>query len=186
MKHIVVPLIVLLLFAPSFAANGLARNVVIDRHEVVTRNNPHVNTLDTLSAFTVGNGHFAMTIDATGLQTFLERYSKGIPLGTFSDWAWHSFANIGNYKPADALVTKDFGKGHKELYSAQFKKPGRQRDASEWLRKNPHRLHLGCLGFDFPNANAVTHVQQTLDMWTGECAQSFHLQWSALRRDHRL
>lgn len=173
MKHIVVPLIVLLLFAPSFAANGLARNVVIDRHEVVTRNNPHVNTLDTLSAFTVGNGHFAMTIDATGLQTFPERYSKGIPLGTFSDWAWHSFANIGNYKPADALVTKDFGKGHKELYSAQFKKPGRQRDASEWLRKNPHRLHLGCLGFDFPNANAVTHVQQTLDMWTGSVHSRF-------------
>lgn len=160
------------------ATSGLAQRAAINRHEVVMRNNPHVESVDTLSAFTVGNGHFAMTVDATGLQTFPEQYSKGMPLGTFSDWGWHSFANTGNYKPADALVAKDFGKGHKELYSAQFKKPGRQHDASEWLRKNPHRLHLGALGFDFSGLDGngiqgVSNVAQTLDMWTGCVSSSF-------------
>ena len=42
----------------------------IDRREVVTRHNPHVTQLDSLSSLTVGNGRFAFTVDATGLQTF--------------------------------------------------------------------------------------------------------------------
>ena len=61
----------------------------IDRKAVVSRNNPHLTAVDTLGALTVGNGHFAFTVDATGLQTFPQAYSKGMPLGTMSDWGWH-------------------------------------------------------------------------------------------------
>ena len=42
----------------------------IDREAVVSRHNPHLQSVDTMSAFTVGNGHFAFTVDVTGLQTF--------------------------------------------------------------------------------------------------------------------
>ena len=69
----------------------------IDREQVVMRNNPHVVSADTLASLTVGNGHFAFTADITGLQTFPEYYSGGVPLGTMSDWGWHSFPNDSNF-----------------------------------------------------------------------------------------
>ncbi len=53
----------------------------IDRHAVVTRHNVENTSFDTLSSLTVGNGKFAFTVDATGLQTFPEKYEEGIPLG---------------------------------------------------------------------------------------------------------
>lgn len=154
-------------FIPVWSANG------IDRHAVVIRNNPHVTTLDSLQSFTVGNGEFAMTVDATGLQTFPKLYSHGVCLGTMSDWGWHSFANSKHYTPADVLEAKDFGRGHKELYSVQFKQPGRQRDACNWLRANPHRLHLGCVGLNLSHPNQLNHIQESLDMWTGKVSSSF-------------
>ena len=73
----------------------------IDRKQVVERNNPHVVTMDSLNSLSVGNGGFAMTVDGTGLQSFPKSYSKGVPLGTMSDWGWHSFANPENYKPEE-------------------------------------------------------------------------------------
>jgi hypothetical protein len=139
----------------------------IDRKAVVSRNNPHLTAVDTLGALTVGNGHFAFTVDATGLQTFPQAYSKGMPLGTMSDWGWHSFPNTEGYKPEEALRVRDFGRGHEELYACEFREPGRQRDAANYLRQNPHRLHLGCLGLNLTNLSKVKDVDQTLDLWNG-------------------
>ena len=65
----------------------------IDRAALVARNNPHITELDPLASLSVGNGRFAFTADVTGLQTFEERYAKGVPLGTQSQWGWHSFGN---------------------------------------------------------------------------------------------
>ena len=57
----------LLLFIAIFLpVVGLAK---IDRRQVLTRNNPHVNAIDSLASLSVGNGHFAFTVDATGLIT---------------------------------------------------------------------------------------------------------------------
>ncbi len=145
----------------------------IDRHAVVSRNNPHVGSADTLSSLSVGNGHFAVTVDATGLQTFPEYYSQGVPLGTFSDWAWHSFPNTKGYKPEEALKDHDFHRGHQEPYASQFRVAGRQHDASEYFRANPHRMHLGCLGFDFGRTPELKNVSQTLDLWTGKVVSDF-------------
>ena len=139
----------------------------IDRKAVVSRNNPHVTEVDTLASLTVGNGHFAFTVDATGLQTFPEFYSKGMPLGTMSDWGWHSFPNVEGFKPEEAWVEKDFGRGHKEVYAAEFRTDGRQRDASNYFRQNPHRLHLGCVGLNFTDVGKISAVNQHLDMWNG-------------------
>ena len=137
----------------------------IDREAVVKRNNPHVTTLDTLASLTVGNGGFALTVDATGLQSFPKMYAGGVPLGTMSDWGWHSFANPENYRPEEALQAYDFGHGHTEFYATQFKEKGRQQGSSDWYRQNPHRLHLGAIGLDLV-AEEVKDIQQTLDLWT--------------------
>ena len=133
---------------------------------MVRRNNPHVTALDTLASLTVGNGGFAFTVDATGLQSFPRMYSNGVPLGTMSDWGWHSFDNPQRLRPEDALKAYDFGRGHTEFYSAQFRESGRQHDASEWLRQNPHRMHLGVVGLGL-EPEKITHLDQTLDLWTG-------------------
>ena len=139
----------------------------IDRKEVVSRNNPQVTSVDTLASLTVGNGHFACTVDATGLQTFPQYYSGGMPLGTMSDWGWHSFPNSQGFKPEEAWVEKDFGRGYKEVYAAEFRTEGRQRDASNYLRQNPHRLHLGCIGLHFDDPGRMSDIKQSLDLWNG-------------------
>jgi hypothetical protein len=139
----------------------------IDRKAVVIRNNPFVKSMDPLSSLTVGNGGFAFTVDATGLQTFPTIYSKGVPLGTMSDWGWHSFDNPEQYRPEEALMVYDFGHGHKELYATQFKEDGRAKGASEWYRQNPHRLHLGCLGLGLNDPEKVKDIEQVLNLWTG-------------------
>lgn len=63
----------------------------IDRKALVTRHNVKNTSIDTLASLSVGNGAFAFTVDATGLQTFPEKYQKGVPLGTQSEWGWDSY-----------------------------------------------------------------------------------------------
>ena len=154
----------------ALAACTSPKEKAIDRHALVTRNNPEVTAIDSLSSLSVGNGEFAYTVDATGLQTFPEVYKNGVPLGTQSQWGWHSFGNPENYKPEEALVEYDFGHGHKELYATQPKEPGRAKEASDWYRVNPHRLHLGIIGLELGNEvrpSDVQNIQQSLDMWNG-------------------
>lgn len=149
---------------------------VINREDLVTRNNPQVTTFDSLSSLSVGNGEFAFTVDATGLQTFPDTYRMGVPLGTQSQWGWHSFDNPQNLKPEEALKEYDFGHGHKELYATQFKEDGRAKDASNWFRVNPHRLHLGVIGLELGDAattKQISNIQQQLDMWKGEINSQF-------------
>ncbi len=145
----------------------------IDREALVTRNHPVVNKLDTLASLSVGNGEFAFTVDATGLQTFPEMYSKGVPLGTQSQWGWHSFANPEGLRHEETLRDYDFGRGRIEPYATEFKEKGRQRDASTWYRVNPHRLHLGIIGFDGIAPEEVQEVSQQLDLWHGEIESHF-------------
>lgn len=84
------------LFASSlFAVQGCKTK--IDREAVFSRHTIHINEIDTLNPLTLGNGRFAMTMDVTGLQTFPLEYHKGIPLGTQSEWGWHSFPSNKNY-----------------------------------------------------------------------------------------
>lgn len=153
-----------------FALSGMAQN--IDRQNVVKRNNPHVVTMDSLNSLTVGNGGFAMTVDGTGLQSFPKSYSKGVPLGTMSDWGWHSFGNPENFKEEESWRYYDYGRGRKEPYATQIKDDARKKAAGNWFRINPHRLHLGTLGLSLGNdPSLIKNVNQTLDMWNG-CIKS--------------
>ena len=65
----------------------------IDRHALVTRHNVELTRFDPESPLSVGNGEFAFTADVTGLQTFPEAYDQTIPLGTLSQWGWHTAPN---------------------------------------------------------------------------------------------
>lgn len=153
------------------ALNVQAEN--IDRKALVERNNPHITAIDTLASLTVGNGEFAYTADVTGLQTFPEKYSAGVPLGTQAQWGWHSFPNPDKLTHKETLKPYDFGRGKEELYSVQFNEPGRPRDAANWFRANPHRMHLGAIGFDGLKPEQVKDIDQVLDMWNGQLRSSF-------------
>ena len=100
---------------------------------------------EAFSALSVGNGGFAFTADATGLQTFAEDY-KELPLATQSEWGWHSYPNPTGIKPEDALVP----------YDSHGRKVGvherAEHAAGKWLRENPHRLSLARIGFALSRA----------------------------------
>ncbi len=155
-----------------FSFGVLAQN--IDKRKVVQRNNPHVVMMDSLSSLSIGNGGFAMTVDGTGLQSFPKAYSKGVPLGTMSDWGWHSFGNPENYKEEESWRYYDYGRGRKEPYATQVKDDKRKKAAGDWYRVNPHRLHLGTLGLSLGNdPKQIKGVDQTLDMWNGVIKSQF-------------
>ena len=170
------------LLAVVLAACGSEKQAPIDREALVARNNPQVSSFDSLASLSVGNGEFAFTVDATGLQTFPLVYKKGVPLGTQSQWGWHSFGNPNKYKPEEYLKEHDFGRGHKEIYACQFKEDGRQKEASNWYRMNPHRLHLGIVGLEWGDdvkTSDITDIAQTLDMWNGVINSHFTLKGNA-------
>ncbi|WP_394707655.1 hypothetical protein [uncultured Bacteroides sp.] len=150
----------------------------IDRKALVERNNPQVTSFDSLSSFSVGNGEFAYTVDATGLQTFSEIYAHGVPLGTQSQWGWHSFLNPKHFRHEETLKNYDFGRGRMEPYSVQFNEKGRSHDAANWFRANPHRLHLGVVGLELSDSitpQEFTDIHQSLDLWKGVIHSSYKI-----------
>lgn len=173
----------ILMMLPAFLLFSACKNEIktkIDRLALVERNNPHVTEFDKLTSLSVGNGNFAFTVDATGLQTYPEFYSTGVPLGTQSQWGWHSFLNPQNLKHEETLKEYDFGRGHKELYAVQFNEKGRQKDAADWFRVNAHRLHLGNIGFELTKEDGtlvpkeeIEAIDQQLDLWNGVINSTF-------------
>lgn len=168
----------LLLFAISLLSSpGFAQK--IDRKALVQRHNIKITKPDTLSSLTIGNGKFAFTVDVTGLQTFPVEYSKGIPLGTQSEWGWHSFTNTAGYKREEALRTYHLN-GRDISYLVQWNSPERNKAAANWFRQNPHRLQLGGIGLEIVKKNGtlatpedIQNISQELDLWTGEIRSRF-------------
>ena len=153
----------------------------IDRYALVHRHHPVICGFDSLSSLTVGNGEFAFTVDATGLQTFPEMYSAGVPLGTQSQWGWHKFINTERYRYEETLKNFNF-RGWDEPYPVQFNEPGRQKAAADWYRANPHRLHLGVIGMELTgnDGNKVTagelkNIRQELKLWDGMIQSHFEM-----------
>lgn len=168
----------LVFFFFSFA--GVAQK--INRQQVVQRHNITVAKADPLSSLTVGNGRFAFTVDVTGLQSFPVSYQKGVPLGTESEWGWHSFIDTVGYRREEALKTYRLN-GRDIPYSVQVKEPEHAKQAADWFRQNPHRLQLGNLGFELlkkdgtPTTLAdIENIHQQLDVWTGEIKSHFTLE----------
>ena len=112
----------------------LTAYAAIDRKALVTRNNPIITSVDTLASLSVGNGGFAFTSDITGLQTFPEYYKNGVPLGTQSEWGWHSFDNPEQYRIEESLVTA----------IASFMPPSPKRDVPRVLQTGIAAIRTVC------------------------------------------
>lgn len=156
------------------------KSAKIDRFALVTRHGPVLNKIEPLSPLSVGNGEFAFTCDITGLQTFPAEYESAMPLCTMSQWGWHT-------KPRPAHLIG------KELKLTEYDTYGRsvgymtgktsQEELFDWLRENPHRLHLGQIGFKLVKENGteaaasdITAIEQKLDLWTGTIHSRFEFE----------
>ncbi len=155
----------------------------IDRHALVTRHNVTLTTPDTLASLSVGNGMFAYTVDVSGLQSFPEYYENGIALGTQSQWGWHARPNVENFTLKDVYRYDTTATGKVIAFPVQHKGTGRKVDATEFLRTNPHRLHLGVIGLVLLKENgqqALVHelqnVNQQLNLWTGKIESKYEVE----------
>jgi hypothetical protein len=166
-------ILAVLVFKSGFAQTPINRMAVVSRHNVV------VHKIDSLSSLSVGNGGFAFTVDATGLQTFPEVYEKGVPLGTLSEWCWDTFKDTAGYKFSESL--KDYDQqGRKVSYSVEWKEPKLKREVTNWFRQNVHRVQMGNLGLEMTKKNGrpvqvkdIRNIHQVLNLWTGEIKSDF-------------
>lgn len=167
--------------AASDPALPVASAEAVDRRARLARHAPVVRTFDSYSALSVGNGGFAFTADATGLQTFAEDY-KDIPLATQAEWGWHSQPNRAGFQDKDA----------QDLYDAHGRQvpylSGQNGPAGKWLRENPHRLSLARIGFALRRRDGsavrssdLADVEQRLDLWSGTIDSRFTLDGRAVR-----
>jgi len=154
----------------------------IDRRALVTRHNVTLEKPDPLTPLSVGNGEFAFTADITGLQTFPDYHLQGMSLGTLSQWGWHSLPNTEGYTLADAMNRYSVA-GREIPYAAGAAPSGGYSPAANWLRANPHRLHLGQIGLRIARSDGspaaiedLTETVQTLDLWAGFLTSRFEVQ----------
>ncbi|MBI1389390.1 MAG: glycoside hydrolase family 65 [bacterium] len=148
----------------------------IDRQALTSRHDPALTEFDAFAPLSVGNGGFAFTVGVTGLQTLSKEYAGAIPLGTLSQWGWHTIPAPEPYRLNDAVQWFDAG-GDKKPYVSETKSA-----AARWLRANPHRLHLGRIGFVRSGGSPaaiqrgdVQSIHQKLDLWRGVIESRFQL-----------
>lgn len=151
--------------------------MAIHRFELVNRHNPVINKVDVYSPFSVGNGEFAFTADITGLQSFPEAYMEGIPLCTQSQWGWHTTPAPEGVDPRNYEYTMYDTYGRSVPYATSDKG---QKILQDWMRQNPHRLHLGRIGFSMflkdgrkAEIEDIQDIHQTLDLWNGAILSRF-------------
>jgi hypothetical protein len=169
---------------PPTAARAVPEGSPIDRRALVSRHHPTLTSFDVESPLTVGNGEFAFTVDVTGLQTFPDEYAQTIPLGTLSQWGWHAWPNPNRWS-IDTFAFKTFDSHGRAVGYADI--PGERTPEISWLRANPHRLHLGRIGFTLTRADGsaatpsdLTDIRQTLDLWNGVITSHFRLDGEAV------
>jgi hypothetical protein len=138
-----------------------------------------LTALDPTSPLSVGNGEFAFTADVTGLQTFAEAYDKDpkhTPLCTMSQWGWHTSAKPADLPPLELTQYDAHGR------SVGYATGRNPKQTVEYLRTNPHRLHLGRIGFSIhtregriARADDLRDVRQELDLFTGTISSRFRI-----------
>jgi hypothetical protein len=167
--------------APKFGA-GQATPAAggVDRRATVGRHNPKVTKVDPFSALTVGNGNFAFTADVTGLQSFDAAYKTDFPLCTASHWGWHTTPLPAGLKIEDYRYKNYNTYGRQVGYATE--RTG-QEALYNWLRENPHRMHLGRIGFEIKKEDGspgqitdVANINQELDLWSGVLTSRFDVQ----------
>lgn len=166
----------LLVLAPLCLGGPIDREALVARHSV-TLDHP-----DKTAPLSVGNGNFAFTADITGLQGLEDFHADGgVPLGTLSQWGWHSFPNPEGYTRAEVDVPYP-SHGRMIPYLEPSDNTPRRDRAAAWLRANPHRIDLGRLRFVIRSRDGtwrplalsdLTKTSQSLDLWTGRIESGF-------------
>ncbi len=106
-------------------------------------------------------------------------FKKTTPLATLSDWGWHTAPN-----PEGWSIEKYGFRNFPDLNGRPVPycdlPPGKRTPEVQWLRANPHRLHLGQIGLVLTHADGspakpddLTDVAQKLDLWNGEIVSRF-------------
>src|ERR1043166_5063125 len=149
----------------------------INREALVRRHNPTNTRVDPLAALTLGNGRFAFTADVTGLQTLQREYEGTMPLGTMSEWGWHTTPRPRHLVGATLRPALYDSHGRQVGYHTSSEG---QAELFNWLRENPHRFHLGRICFYKPNADYaeirsadIVGIDQELDLWNGVLTSKF-------------
>ncbi len=173
------------LAAPPLTAGESNASRRIHRYAVIRRHNPFFTRFDPFAALSVGNGEFAFTADITGLQTFTAECDKDFPLSTASHWGWHSTPLPGGL-PEGGLRYKDYDT-HGRPVGYATDDTGQEK-LFNWLRENPHRLHLGRIGFELRKSDGtpatpadLRNVRQTLDLWSGILDSQFEFAGQPVR-----
>lgn len=172
------PLQLALVVLFGFCSLSMARDS-IDRLALVTRHNVILTNFDASNPLSVGNGGFCFTVDATGLQTFFDAFEKSIPLGTLSDWGWHTAPNPNQWN-IDTFQFTEYPDLNGRLVPYADVPHNRTTPESSWLRGNPHRLDLGQIGFLLKRKDGspatpsdLSDIRQTLDLWNGRIISHF-------------
>jgi len=163
----------------------------IDRRAVVQRHNPSQSSLPLDPTFvqSVGNGAFAFSFDATGLQSLNASFRAPFDLNTHADWAWHSSsagaAFLASYNLTDYLTPVSASASRPVRYPTGYNSSAA---AAAFLHSNPHRTPLAQLGLAWRDgaqlaAADLAAVAQTLDAWTGVAASNSTLRGGAGRGD---
>jgi len=164
------------LLATGILAPRALGTAAIDRFALVTRQNPRLTKIDPLSPLSLGNGEFAFTADVTGLQTFPRLYADAMPLCTMSQWGWHT-RPLPSSLESQKLRPK-FYDTHGRQVGYNTSSEG-QTELFNWLRENPHRLHLGqiglCLGETEIDPDGISEINQELDLWRGVLNSKFKI-----------
>ncbi|MGI5898774.1 MAG: glycoside hydrolase family 65 [Christensenellales bacterium] len=159
---------------------------MINRKEIVRNHAVKNHKFDIYSPLSVGNGEFAFTCDATGLQTFGKLYEDSMPVCTMAQWGWHTapFSQKDyDFSPKN-LVPKMVFNGERDV--PYLINPGDTPEGFNWLRENPHKFSLANIGFLFPGkgegdqkydiageADKISEINQKLCMYKGEISSSF-------------
>lgn len=156
------------------AARGTAR---LRRADLVRRHNPSLKSLDPAAPLSIGNGEFAFTADVTGLQSFPESYNSAMPLCTMSQWGWHTSPRSSGPDAVNLRLSQFETHGRKVGYATSAEG---QTALYNWLRENPHRLHLGQIGLRIiPGGSTalrpqdIASIDQQLDLWSGILTSHF-------------
>ena len=144
----------------------------IDRETVISRYNPHRNGTFYETPMQVGNGNLAFSVDVTGLQSLQ-------PFNTLSSWGWHNSSlptTPGQTRVDDFTGMQWWTQGRLVTYNQP--NPA-EKDISQWLIANPHRVNLIRIGYQFQgheiSNSTVTGVSQELDLSTGIITSNFLL-----------
>ena len=143
--------------------------MTIDRQALVKRYDPEITEARTAPLLQIGNGEFAFSFDATGLQSFAGT--------TMAQWSWHS----SPFPPGmhiDDFKLKYYLDAHGREVGYPVS-PAGQETLYAWLRENPHRFHLGTLRLLYQGRRILpeelSDISQKLSLWTGIVKTHFRL-----------